>query len=398
MSERPLTLPSRWPGSLAAVAGLLALLVAAGIFALVRSRSSASGPGAGAAGARAVPVLATAAHTGDMPVYVTGLGSVTALNTVTVKSRVDGQLMHVAFKEGDVVKKGQLLAVIDERPARAALTAAKGQLAHDQALLANAKLDLQRYKELFKQDSVAKQQLDTQAALVRQYEGTVEVDRGNVDNAQVQLDYCRITAPLAGRLGLRLVDAGNVIHATDPNGLVVITQVQPIAVLFTVPEDQVPAVVAKLGAGEHPQVEALDRDGTRTLAKGTLLTTDNQIDPATGTVRLKAIFPNEDGSLFPNQFVNARLLLDLRKDATIVPTAAVQRGADGTFAYVVKPDQTVETRILKVGLVDGERTSVDKGVSPGELVVVEGATLLREGSRVELKTDTPPASAAAPPP
>ena len=376
-----------------AAAAVLALLAAAGVYALVRAHSGTSAAaGPGGPGARAVPVLATAAHTASLPVYVTGLGSVTALNTVAVKSRVDGQLMHVAFKEGEIVKKGQLLAVIDDRPAKAALMQAQGTLARDQALLANAKTDLKRYRDLFQQDSVAKQQLDTQAALVRQYQGVVEVDRGLVDNAKVQLDYCRITAPLAGRIGLRLVDAGNVIHANDPNGIVVITQLQPIAVLFTVPEESEPAVTAKLAAGEHPEVDALDREAVHTLAKGRLLTSDNQIDPATGTLRLKAEFPNEDQSLFPNQFVNARLLLDLHKDVTVIPTAAVQRGANGAFAYVVKPDQTVETRVLKVGVVDGERTGIDQGIAPGDLVVVEGAAMLREGAKVEVKSD----DAAAP--
>ena len=397
MSERPLALPTRWPGSVVAAA-VLALLGAGVLFLVLRSHFSArTAPGPGGPGGRAVPVLATAARTMSLPVYVTGLGSVLALNTVTVKSRVDGQIMHIAFKEGDIVKHGQLLAVIDERPFKALLTQAKGQLARDQALLANAKLDLKRYEDLFKEDSVAKQQLDTQAALVRQYEGVVEVDRGTVENAQVQLDYCRITAPLAGRLGLRLVDVGNVVHANDPNGLVVITQLQPIAVVFSVPEENVPSVLEKLGGGEHPEVDALDREGVHTLAQGKLLTTDNQIDPATGTVRLKAEFPNDDAALFPNQFVNARLLIDLRKDATVVPSAAVQRGADGAFAYVVKPDQTVQTRNLRVGLVDGERTAVDQGLAPGELVVVEGATMLRDGSKVEVKVDSgQPAGKARP--
>jgi membrane fusion protein, multidrug efflux system len=381
-----------------AAAALLALLAAAVVVHLVRSRTGAGGP-PGAAGARTIPVVATAARTDSIPVYVTGLGSVTALNTVTVKSRVDGQLMRVAFKEGEVVKRGQLLAEIDERPAKAQLLQAQGQLARDQALLANAKLDLKRYHDLFKEDSVAKQQLDTQAALVRQYEGATEVDRGVVDNAKVQLDYCRITAPIAGRLGLRLVDVGNVVHAADPNGLVVITQLQPIAVVFSVPEDDVPEILRKLTAGESLAVDALDREAAKSLARGTLLTADNQIDSATGTVRLKALFDNSDSALFPNQFVNARLLLDTHENATIVPSAAVLRGADGSYAYVVKPDSTVETRNVKVGLVDGERTAIDKGLAPGDLVVVEGATLLREGTRVEVKQDAPPPAApGAPPP
>jgi len=405
MSERPLTLPARWPGSVVAAA-VLALLGAGVLFLVLRSHfESKPAAGPGVPGGRAVPVLATAARTMSVPVYVTGLGSVLALNTVTVKTRVDGQIMHIAFKEGDIARRGQLLALIDDRPFKAQLTQAQGQLARDEALLSNARIDLKRYEELFKQDSVAKQQLDTQAALVRQYEGVVEVDRGLVDNAKVQLDYCSITAPLAGRLGLRLVDPGNVVHASDPNGLVVITQLQPIAVVFTVPEENVPAVLEKLAGGEHPEVDALDRVGVHVLAQGKLLTTDNQIDPATGTVRLKAEFPNDDAALFPNQFVNARLLLDLRKDATVVPSAAVQRGADGAFAYVVRPDQTVETRNLKIGLVDGERIAIDQGIAPGDLVVVEGATMLREGSKVEVKVDAPqpaagharPDGTAAPP-
>jgi len=383
MSERLLTIPSKWRVSFAATAVCAAL--AAGLaIEWARTRAVATPAPAGPA-ARAIPVMAATARADSVAVTVSGLGSVTALNTVAVRSRVDGQLMRVAFKEGELVKAGDLLAEIDERPAKAGVEQAEGQLGRDEALLANARLDLARYRELLAEDSIAKQQLDTQAALVRQYEATVELDRGALDNAKIQLDYCRITAPISGRLGLRLVDVGNVVHASDTGGLVVITQVQPIAVVFTLPEEALPAVLEKLAKGEQPEVDALDREGAHRLAQGTLASVDNQIDPATGTVRLKAQFANDDGALFPNQFVNARLLLETKPDITVIPAAGVQRGAEGAFAYVVKPDHTVETRSLELGPVDGDRAAIARGLAPGELVVIEGTALLRDGSRVEVR-------------
>ena len=385
------------------VIALCAIAVAAGGYFYYQSRADETAPQAGKAaakggkggrgGAANVPVVAAKATTADVGVLLDGLGSVMPIATVTVRSRVDGQLMKLLFKEGQIVRAGELLAEIDPRTAQVQLATAEGQLAKDQSLLKNAQVDLERYRVLFKQDSIAKQQLDTQDALVHQYEATLKVDRAAIDSARLQLDYTRITAPVGGRLGLRQVDLGNIVRAGDANGLVVITQLQPITVVFTIPEDSLPPVMKKLQAGEKLPVTAYDRAGKVQLATGVLLTVDNQIDPATGTVKLKAQFANEDVSLFPNQFVNVRLLVDTNRGATVVPAAAVQRGTPGTFVYAVDPEtKVVSVRKITLGPVQGEMVAVEQGITPGTLVVVDGADKLREGGVVELvvRDNTPP--------
>ena len=338
-----------------------------------------------------VPVVAVPATTADVGVLLDGLGSVTPVATVTVRSRIDGQLMRLNFKEGQLVREGDLLAEIDSRAAQVQLSTAEGQLARDQALLKNAQLDLERYRTLFKQDSIAKQQLDTQDALVRQYEATLKVDHASIESARLQLVYSRITAPVSGRIGLRQVDVGNIVRAGDANGIVVITQLQPITVVFSIPEDNLPPVMKKLQSGERLTATAFDRAGKTQLAAGMLITADNQIDPATGTVKLKAQFANEDLALFPNQFVNVRLLVDTRRGATVIPGSAVQRGTPGTFVYSVDPaTRAVSVRKVTLGPTQGELVSVE-GVSPGTLVVVDGADRLREGAVVEMVVrDTSP--------
>jgi len=344
-----------------------------------------------------MPVVAAPATTGSIDVTLTALGTVTPRNIVTVRSRVDGQLMRVAIGEGQMVKAGDLLAEIDPRPFQVQLTQATGQMARDEALLKNAQLDLERYRTLLGQDSISKQQVDTQESLVRQYQGAVESDRGQIENAKLQITYSRITAPIAGRVGLRQVDPGNIIHASDSNGLIVITQLQPITVVFTIPEDNVPQVMKRMQAGESIPVEAFSRDLRTKLGTGKLVTLDNQIDTATGTLKLKAEFPNADNALFPNQFVNVRMLVETRPDVTLVPSAGIQRGAPGTFVYLVKNDQTVTVKAVKLGPVQGETTAIESGIAAGDRVVVDGADKLREGAKVELISPESRAAATSTP-
>jgi multidrug efflux system membrane fusion protein len=346
------------------------------------------GPGGGGAPLR-TPVVAVPASQGDIDVIVNGLGTVTPLRTVAVKTRVDGELVRVLFEEGQLVKAGQLLAEIDQRPFQVQLQQAEGQLARDRALLENARLDLERYQTLFQQDSIAKQQVDTQASLVRQYEGAIRMDVSQVENARLQLAYSRITAPIGGRLGLRQVDPGNIVRAGDANGIVVITQLQPISVLYTVPQDLLPALMKRLQSGDEIAVEAWDREQKAKLADGKLASADNQVDPQTGTVKLKARFDNADRALFPQQFVNVRMTLDTLHDSVIVPAPAVQRGSQGMFVYVVQPDQTVALRTVKLGPADGPRQSIAEGLKPGELVVTDGTDRLRPGSQVEVASARP---------
>jgi multidrug efflux system membrane fusion protein len=384
------------------VAVLVVAIIAGGAwFIMQRNTAAPAGGGRGGFDAnRALPVVSAQVRQGSIDVYLNALGTVTPRNMVTVRSRVDGQLMQVNFREGQLVKAGELLAQIDPRPFEVQLTQAQGQLAKDQALLKNAQLDLERYRTLLSQDSISKQQVDTQESLVRQYEGTVKADQGQVDNAKLQLTYSRVTAPISGVVGLRQVDPGNIIHATDANGLVVITQLQPITVIFPIPEDNLPQVAGRLKSATRVSVEAWDRSQKTKLATGKLLTLDNQIDTATGTIKLRAEFANDDSALFPNQFVNVRLAAETRTNATLVPSSAVLRGSPGTFVYKVKDDKTVTVTPVKLGPVQGETTAIESGVAPGDQVVVDGTDKLREGAKVELiapeARNAPPAAPAPP--
>ena len=336
-----------------------------------------------------IPVTAGVAKTDDVPVYLTGLGTVQAFNTVTVKVRVDGQLNSVTFTEGQDVKTNDVLAQIDPRPFQAALDQAKATQAKDEAQLANARLDLTRFVDLG--EFATKQSVDTQKALVRQLEATVQADAAAVENAQVQLDYTTIKAPLAGRTGLRLVDPGNIVHATDPNGLVVITQLQPISVIFTLPQDQLQEVIKQMSAGSL-KAFAIARANGETLGEGTLALVDNQIDPNTGTVRLKATFSNKDYALWPGQFVDVRLQIRTLQHVVTVPSSAVQRGPDGMYVYVIKPDSTVAMQAVTISLMTGGNSVIDTGLDAGTHIVVSGQYRLQAGSRVQTnvaKSDSP---------
>jgi multidrug efflux system membrane fusion protein len=357
------------------------------------SAGTKAGAKAGKTGApAATPVVAAQAQTGNIGVYVTGLGAVTPIYTVTIKSRVDGQLMSVHFKEGDLVNQGDPLIEIDPRPYEAIVVQADGQLVRDQALLANARVDLTRYQTLLAQDAIPEQQLATQRALVVQYEGTVTNDQGLLDAAKLNVVYCHITSPITGVVGLRLVDPGNIVHAADTSGMIVITQIQPISIIFTISEDQLPPVLQKIRAGQKLLVEAWDRDLKVKLAAGTLSTADNLIDQTTGTLKLRATFDNENRSLFPNQFVNARLLQQEKTGVTLLPSAAIQRNTNDTYVYLIKADKTVTIRNIKVGTTEGDQSEITSGLLPGDKVVMTGVDKLQEGSRV---APTMPATTAA---
>jgi multidrug efflux system membrane fusion protein len=375
------------------IASAVAIALAAAWYFSQRStpkQSTADAParrGAGMDPSKRPSTVGTATvRLGDINVYQTGLGTAIPRNVVTVRTRVDGELIQVLFKEGQVVKQGDLLAQIDRRPYQVVLTQARGQLARDQALLKNAQLDYERYKTLLAQDSTSQQQLDTSAALVRQYQGTVEADQGQVDSATLSLTYTRITAPLDGRVGLRQVDPGNIVHASDTNGIVVITQIQPMTVVFAVPETRIAQIVRRMHGGEPVVVEAWDRDNRNRLATGALVAADNQVDTNTGTVKLRAEFTNQDYALFANQFVNARALVDTKRQVPVIPAAAVQIGNDGSFVYVVQADDTVKVQPITAGIADGSQLAVDAGLTPGQVVVVDGLDRLREGSKVQVGT------------
>jgi membrane fusion protein, multidrug efflux system len=383
--------------------GVLAAVVAGGLLwwhPWSQDAGSASSSAASQAGGRKrggpaslaglpQPVQVATVAQGDMPIVLNALGTVTPLANVTVKTQLSGYLQAVAFQEGQMVRKGDVLAQIDPRPYQVALDNAQGTLARDQALLATARLDLKRYQTLVAQDSIASQTADTQASLVKQYEGTVKTDQAAIDSAKLNLTYARITAPVSGRVGLRQVDPGNYVTPSDANGIVVITQLQPMSVIFTTSEDNLPAILKQVNAGTTLSVSAYNRNNTAALATGTLATLDNVIDTTTGTVKLRATFANQDGMLFPNQFVNTRLLVDTLHGATIVPTSAVLTGSIGQFVYVVKPDNTVTVRKVTPGPVDGERTSITAGLAVGERVVTDGSDRLREGSTIMIPAEKP---------
>lgn len=361
---------------------LLAVAAAASLGAYAAGPGGKRGPG-GAGPDRPIPVSTAVVGRGDLKIFLGGLGTVTPAASVLVRPRVDGELLRVHFQEGQTVRAGDLLAEIDPRAFQVQLKQAEGQYARDKALLANARIDLERYQLLWSQDSIAKQQVDAQQSLVQQYEGAVLADQGQIEDARLQLAYARITAPVGGRVGLRQVDPGNIVHASDATGIVSIAQVQPIAVVFTLPEDNLPLIVQKLRAKTPIPVAAYDRQQKRLLATGSLLTVDNQIDTTTGTVKLKAQFRNEDSALFPNQFVNVRMQIDTRRDVALLPVAAIQRGAQDNFVYLIGAGNKVELRTVQVGDTEGDQVIIESGLQVGDQVVIDGVDKLREGSVVE---------------
>jgi len=384
---------------------VLLLVIVAGGYWYYRGRNSQAdaaaaggkGPGGaamGAPGSFVVPVVVATATKGDLPVFLTGLGNVTAFNTVTVRSRVDGQIVKINFTEGQNVTAGQALVEIDPRPYQVQLEQAEGQLAKDQAQLKDVQVDYERFKLLFQEGVIPKQQLDTQQAQVGTFEGAIKADNATIDNAKLQIMYSHITAPISGRVGLRLVDMGNMVHATDTNGLLVITQLQPIATLFSLPQDQLPQVMARMKKGAPISVEAYDRDNTTKLATGKLLTIDNQIDTTTGTYKLKAVFDNTKNELFPNQFVNVHLLVDTKKNVVLVPTTAILRGPQGTYVFAVGADNKVKIHIVALAETNGNITGVSSGLNPGEVVVTDGQDKLQEGSKVEPRQSSAPSTPA----
>ncbi len=372
----------------------VAVLIVAGVAWWIHTRPAPQVTVGRFAGSGTMPVVSAAAQQGNISISVDALGTVTPLATVTVRTQISGQLMKVLFEEGQTVKKGDLLAQVDSRPYEHALAQAQGQLQRDQALLKNAELDLARYRKLVAEDSIPRQQLDTQDSLVRQYQGTVATDQAQVDNARLNVAYCNITAPVGGRVGLRQVDQGNYVQTNDTNGLVVITQMDPITVVFTVAEDRVPAIMKRLQSGATLTATAYDRTRTTKLATGKLTTVDNQIDTTTGTVKIRAQFDNADLKLFPNQFVNIVLTVDELENATVIPSAAVQRGSPGTFVYLVKPDDTVAVQKITLGPSEGERVAVQAGLAVGDQVVVDGADKLRDGAKVTRRDESGAATAA----
>jgi multidrug efflux system membrane fusion protein len=347
-------------------------------------RGGRGGGGRGAAGRPAVVTVAS--RKADMPVYLRGLGTAAASNVVTVRSRVDGQLVHVAFREGQFVKEGDLLAEIDKRPFEVQLAQAKGQLARDEALLQSAKTEQSRNQLLLDKGLIPKQQFDIQVATVGQYQGSIQADQALIDSANLQINYSRIIAPISGQVGLRLIDEGNIVRAADPGGLVVITQLQPISVLFPIPEDNLGEVLQKLHSGQRLRVEAWDHDETKKIGDGVLLTADNQIDSTTGTSKLKAVFDNSNNALYPNQFVNVRLLVNVLKNAVVIPGATVQRGSQGTFVYVVRDNQTAELRPVTIQTTEGNDVSIASGLQAGETVILEGMDKVQDGARVDVQT------------